>query len=240
MIENIYSNTDIARIVVDGYANGGFSFLLMSLWNHNLKLTEEQQNVINEFLDESNIDEIFKQIEKDFEVLSEKAARSAAIKAQKDISKKADQFIKEYYASYSPKWYHRTYALYDLVEDYYKETDKNNGITIEFGITYNPSKLSGVHRSYSPYHQGGGAWISRTNKDKFDFNSGNNGIPQPEWITDNFLKGIHPSGKLGDDGGQCDAKNPDAKMQDFFNKELESMVNQYISTALWEAVSKYF
>ena len=43
LVNSIYTNTDIARIVVDGASNGGFSFLLMSLWNHNLKLTEEQK-----------------------------------------------------------------------------------------------------------------------------------------------------------------------------------------------------
>ena len=49
LINSIYTNTDIARIVIDGAANGGYSFLLMSLWNHNLKLTEEQKKfAINE------------------------------------------------------------------------------------------------------------------------------------------------------------------------------------------------
>ena len=43
LIKNIYDNKDIARIVLDGYSNGGFSFLLMSLWNPTLKLTEEQK-----------------------------------------------------------------------------------------------------------------------------------------------------------------------------------------------------
>lgn len=43
LIKSIYSNTDIARIVIDGAQNGGYSFLLMSLWNHNLKLSEEQK-----------------------------------------------------------------------------------------------------------------------------------------------------------------------------------------------------
>ena len=28
---------------MNGASNGGYSFLLMSLWNHNLKLTEEQK-----------------------------------------------------------------------------------------------------------------------------------------------------------------------------------------------------
>ena len=43
LIKQIYSNTDIARIVVDGAANGGYSFLLMTLFNKGLKLSKEQK-----------------------------------------------------------------------------------------------------------------------------------------------------------------------------------------------------
>lgn len=43
LIKSIYTNTDIARLVLDGASNGGYSFLLMSLWNHDLKLNEEQK-----------------------------------------------------------------------------------------------------------------------------------------------------------------------------------------------------
>ncbi len=43
LVRSIYSNRDIARIVMDGASNGGNSFLLMTLWNQNLKLTEEQK-----------------------------------------------------------------------------------------------------------------------------------------------------------------------------------------------------
>lgn len=43
LIKSIYTNRDIARIVVDGASNGGYSFLLMSLWNHNWILTDEQK-----------------------------------------------------------------------------------------------------------------------------------------------------------------------------------------------------
>lgn len=43
LVNLIYSNTDIARIVLDGASNGGYSYLLMTLWNPNLKLTEEQK-----------------------------------------------------------------------------------------------------------------------------------------------------------------------------------------------------
>ena len=49
LIDAIYSNIDIARMVINGASNGGYSFLLMSLWNHNLKLTEKQKDfAVNE------------------------------------------------------------------------------------------------------------------------------------------------------------------------------------------------
>ena len=43
LINLIYSNTDIARTVINGAANGGYSYLLISLFNFKLKLTEEQK-----------------------------------------------------------------------------------------------------------------------------------------------------------------------------------------------------
>ena len=49
LVNLIYTNTEIARIVIDGYSNGGNSYLLMTLWNHDLKLTEEQKTfAVNE------------------------------------------------------------------------------------------------------------------------------------------------------------------------------------------------
>ena len=43
LVDLIYSNRQIARIVLDGYSNGGYSYLLMTLWNPSLKLTEDQK-----------------------------------------------------------------------------------------------------------------------------------------------------------------------------------------------------
>lgn len=43
LVNTIYSNEKIARKVLDGAANGGFSFLLYTLFNQKLKLTEEQK-----------------------------------------------------------------------------------------------------------------------------------------------------------------------------------------------------
>lgn len=189
----------------------------------------------------TNIDEIFSQIEKDFVELSKNAARSAANKAQKDIREKADKFIKEYY-EYKPKLYtdaQRQHALYKLVEDYYVELEKKNGIEIEFGVKYNPSNISGLHHSTSWYHRYGTRWIPRLS-DEFDFNSQKHGIPSAEWITDKFIEGIHPSGKIGDDGGISDGPSPDYKMQQFFDTELEDLVISYINKSLLDSVATYF
>lgn len=46
LIDLIYSNTDIARLVINGAANGGYSYLLISLFNLNLKLTEAQKEFV--------------------------------------------------------------------------------------------------------------------------------------------------------------------------------------------------
>lgn len=43
LINLVYSNIDIARTVLDGASNGDYSYLLMTLWNHDLKLTDEQK-----------------------------------------------------------------------------------------------------------------------------------------------------------------------------------------------------
>lgn len=66
LIESIYTNADIARIVVDGYGNGGYSYLLMSLWNFNLKLTEEQKAfAVNEAMNKTGTTR-WKQNKEDF------------------------------------------------------------------------------------------------------------------------------------------------------------------------------
>lgn len=190
----------------------------------------------------TNIDEAFANIERDFVELSKNAAKNAAMKAQEDIRKKAVQFIDEYY-EYKPKWYgkSRKKALYNLIKEYYRETPKQKGIQITFGIKYVPSKIKNAHKSYSPYHKSGNEWVSRADDPtNFHFDKGDNGIPEATWITDKFLDGIHPSGKLGDDGGVRDKESPDEKMQHFFDKELEDLVNTYMNEHLLDSVEKYF
>ena len=187
----------------------------------------------------TNIDKIFRQIEKDYIKLAKEAAQKAATKAQKEVRQKADQFIDEYYDEYAPYYYNRKYALYKLVEDVYEESSSAKGIMIEFGVKYNSSNIAGAHKSNSWYRKSGTRWIPRLSGD-FDFDSQNNGIPQAEWITEKFLAGQHPSGKIGDDGGIECFGSPDEKMQKFFDTELNNKLTSYMSEALLSAVKTYF
>ena len=187
----------------------------------------------------TNIEKAFKKIEKDFIEISKKAAKEAANKAQADIRKKADQFIDEYYSEYSPKVYKkRKKALYHLVENFYQETATGDGIMIEFGVWYDANKIAGMHKSNSRYHQSGETWVSRLSSE-FSFDSSDNGIPEPEWITEKFLSGIHPSGLIGDEGG-AQYTSSDEKMQRFFDKELNDKISSYMNDALLNAVKTYF
>lgn len=43
LIKAVYSNEDIARIVMSGASNGGYSYLLLALFNHDDVLTESQK-----------------------------------------------------------------------------------------------------------------------------------------------------------------------------------------------------
>lgn len=72
LINTIYSNESIARIVQNGYSNGGYSYLLMSLWNNELKLTEEQKRfAVNEAMNKIGTVR-YKQIKDNYSKLLEK------------------------------------------------------------------------------------------------------------------------------------------------------------------------
>ena len=186
----------------------------------------------------TNIDKIWKQIEKDFIGIVQNAAVEVAERAKDDIEDKANQFIDEYYSEYTPRRYKRKMALKNLMEDYWEESKTKKGITIEFGIKYNPENIEGIHKSNSWYRQSGTVWNPRLSGD-FDFDSANNGIPQARWITEKFLEGVHPSGKIGNDGG-AKFTSSDEKMQDFFDKELNNKIKSYMNEALLSAIKNYF
>lgn len=191
-----------------------------------------------------NLDQIFKQIQKDSETIALNAMMSAANSAFKLAKQKADKCL-ENYLSRKPKIYKRkdTSPLSEAIDyDNPVQTVKRGRYTITFGLTYNPDKLAGQYvdeyGSHSWWHHSGDTWVSRfDNPDKFDFNSRANGVPNPEWILDNYLGGIHPGyNSTGKDYGWTDAESPSEAMTRFFEQELYEKAGSLIYNAMQGAI----
>ncbi len=166
----------------------------------------------------------FSAILNDIRSIAIKSVRSAAKKTQRCILEEAKNYLNEYYNNYTPRWYKRTYRLRRAIIPYWAERTTNKNISIEIGVSYDSSALKGAYRSNSWYHQNGNKWIDK-GLGGFNYNSPNNGIPEPEWILNNFLEGIHP-------WGQTDSESTDSLMKRFFDTQLPDKINQYIQEDL--------
>ena len=176
-----------------------------------------------------SIDAAFAAIMKDCQAIAAEAVKSAAMKAQDDIIAEADKYLQYYYDSYKPKKYKRTKQLKNAIKPIFKDNGFGNGGSIEIGVKYDASPLMNAYHSNSWYHKSGTHWIARPSGD-FDFDSQNNGIPEAEWILDNFLRGQHG-------GAQQDFNSTNTLMLDFFDNELPNRINQYVQESLFGAIT---
>ena len=176
-----------------------------------------------------NIDDALNEIKKDATKIVRDAVRKAAVQAQKEVIKTADACLETYYRMYKPKKYKRTYNLHKAITPIFEEK-AGRRVNLEFtiGVRYDANKLIGLYKSNSWYHQTGTHWISRDSGD-FDFDSGNNGIPEPWWILENYLEGVHP-------GGTTDPVGTDAFMSNFFEHVLPDKINDYIVGSMIEDI----
>jgi hypothetical protein len=158
-----------------------------------------------------------------------KAVKNAALKAQNDVIKEAKTYLQEYYSNFSPKMYKRTYRLKRAILPYWADRSSGGKVAIEVGVQYKASALKGAYRSNSWYHQHGDVWIDRMRGD-FNYNSPNNGIPEPEWILNNFLHGQHG-------GYQQDFNSTITLMEEFFENELPNRIGQYVESELFAAIT---
>ena len=191
---------------------------------------------------------IFDDILSDTTSVAVAAIKNASKQVQKDVCEQAEKNLQTYYRNYSPKRYKRTNRLRRAILPYYADRSNSKNICIEVGVQYKSSALVGAYRSNSWYHKSGSNWISRAD-DGFNFNSSNNGIPQPEWILDNFLEGIHPITKItkGFDGNseyvyspKKDNKSQFDLMEDFYNNILKHKIDSYVSSAIENAILSKF
>lgn len=175
------------------------------------------------------IDAAFASIIKDCQNVAVEAVQNAAKKTQKDILKEADDYLQRYYNNYNPERYVRTYQLQKAITPVFEDRSTSKGVSIEVGVEYNSGMLKDYY-SNSWYHQTGTHWIPRSSGD-FDFDSRNNGVPEPEWILNNFLEGIHP-------WAQDDAESTNSLMEDFFNVQLAGRIEKYVQEELFAAITR--
>lgn len=198
----------------------------------------------------NDVKAIFKQIGKQSEQMAIDAIRDVANKAHDKAIKTARNCLKQYYANYAPKRYKRTKQLKKAVTASAKPKEIRQGdmYTISFFIRYDPNRLKGLYHSNSWYHQSGEKWkpvmltwapdhlvkkfAHDPMMDDLRRNYGqNNGIPEPEWILNNYLQGIHP-------WGQTDKESTNTMMTKFF-KDLEDNAGDMVYEEMQDAIVKF-
>lgn len=192
-----------------------------------------------------DIDKALKQIYKNYEKsveMATKATEAAVQRAYKLSLDKASSCLKQYYANYTPTSYKRINGWGHLGKAVkgtgIKKKDKNGLHLRSFGVAYVPSFLNGDYTSNSWYHQSGSTWKSVVQYQSF---TQDNGVPDPEWILENYLYGIHPRYMGTPETGITNASVQDSEttmsvMTEFFQKELpnelRSMIYEEISNSI--------
>ena len=177
------------------------------------------------------MDDVFENIMKDYQAIAAEAIKSAAKKTQLDIVKEADKYLQMYYSKHKPRRYKRTNQLKNAIKPIFIDKSTGTNIDIEVGVKYDATALISKYHSNSWYHQTGTHWISRNSGD-FDFDSQNNGIPQPEWILDNFLLGIHKWGDGPNEKVEHTESSTNTLMQSFFDTQLPNRIDDYMQNEL--------
>ena len=186
-----------------------------------------------------NLDKMFRQIQKNSEEMAMTAMMNAANKAFDLAVQEVDNCLANYLKK-KPTIYKRLNPspLKNAVQ-YAKPklTEKGGTCIIAFGVRYDSTKIKGVYKSNSWWHQSGNTWVSRFDEpDKFRFDSQSNGIPDSGWILNNYLEGIHPgfmvkNGELVNHGWE-DAVKPKDAMKNFFENELKEKAGPLIYEAM--------
>lgn len=189
-----------------------------------------------------DLNKLFKQIQKSSEAMGIAAMQDAANKAFDLAKDKAKTCLETYYKK-KPKIYKRTKQLKSAIKTGKpKLKEVGDKCRISFSILYDASYLVGKYKSKSDFHQSGDKWISRFDEPKkFNFNGDNNGIPDANWILDNYLKGIHPGWYKGKNHGWEDGEqnSTDYMMTQFFEKELFEKASELIYESMHDAVVNF-
>lgn len=174
------------------------------------------------------LDAAFAAIIEDCQAIAVEAVKNAAKKTQDDIIKEADDYLQRYYSNYTPKRYKRTRQLKNAIKPVFEDRSTGENVSVEVGVEYDASVLKGVYKSKSRWHQSGDVWKRVTNYTDF---STDNGIPEPEWIMNNFLEGVHP-------WAQDDEESTNSLMEEFFDVQLADRIEKYVQEELFAAITR--
>lgn len=173
-----------------------------------------------------SIDDVFNDVIQDFKEITRSAVVGAAVDVHADILKEAKSYLQMYYNNYTPKYYKRTYNLQKAITPVLENNSNKSNVSYIVGVEYNAWKLKGAYKSNSRFHQSGDTWKPVTNYSKL---TTDNGIPEPEWVLDNFLEGVHP-------WAQDDPVSTNTLMQDFFDNKLPGRIEQYVQKRLLDEI----
>ena len=182
----------------------------------------------------NNADGVLNGILKDYKAIALEAVKEAAHKGQEDIMNKAKEYLQEYYASYSPKMYKRTFQLQRAIMPCWTNNSGSGRISVTIGVWYNAGMLKGAYKSNSKWHQTGNTWKSVPLEYRFnpysDNFSNNYGVPDSDWILSNYLAGEHG-------GAYNDGQGTSVKMDRFFDIELPARLEHYVQNSLLSAIA---
>ena len=177
------------------------------------------------------VDQVFNDIIKDWRAITFETIENASNRIQKDILEEAENYLHKYYYNFTPELYDRTYSLKKAMLPYTKHKSTKGNISIEVGVQYRSSALKGAYWSNSKFHQSGDVWKPINAFETFKDRGSDNGIPEPDWILDNFLKGDHG-------GYQQDNESTNTLMEKFFDKQVPHLIKTYIEDELYKAITK--
>ncbi len=171
--------------------------------------------------------------------IAKQTAKEVARKVKKDMDTQARKSVKHYYDSYSPEVYERTFSLYHSYKVLNETSDNRVKVTVEF----RPELIEGEHVSNSNYHKTGDTWNAIDWKNEIP-KGDDYGIPQADWILNNFWEGIHPRVKGSTYSGftwnpKIDQVSPQDLFNEFINGSyISNEVIPYASEVLTNRVLK--
>lgn len=174
----------------------------------------------------------FDSIVKACQEIAVEAVKNAAKKTQDKIIEEANDYLQKYYSNYIPKQYKRSYNLHRAITPYWSDNSGAGKIAIEVGVEYRSSVLKGAYHSNSRFHQSGDVWKPVQHTDSvmdIDKIGSDNGAPEPDWILNNFLEGVHP-------WAQTDSESTNSLMTEFFDNKLPNHIQQYVEDELFAAI----